>query len=89
MQNKSSIAQLRCKEVINLCDGARLGYVYDVEMDLCTGQVLALVVQGRPRLGGLLGYGPDTIIFWGNIQKIGEDIIFVDQPLQAAAARIL
>ena len=31
------ICDLREKEVINICDGERLGFVEDVEFDLCTG----------------------------------------------------
>ena len=30
------ICDLREKEVINICDGERLGFVEDVEFDLCT-----------------------------------------------------
>ena len=73
------IADLRCKDVINVCDGARLGFVYDVEIDMHTGKVVALVIQGAPRCYGLLGNEPDIVILWHNVQKIGEDIIFVDQ----------
>ncbi len=51
------IGDLRCKEVINVTDGTRYGYVGDVEVDLETGQVRTLVVPGRLRLFGLLGTG--------------------------------
>lgn len=37
---------LRCKEVINICDGCRLGYVGDVECQLPEGQMTALIVPG-------------------------------------------
>ena len=33
------ICDLREKEVINICDGERLGFVEDVEFDLCTGKI--------------------------------------------------
>ena len=36
--------QLRRKEVINLCDGCRLGCVGDVEIKLPEGEVRALIV---------------------------------------------
>ena len=52
---KSRIADLRCKEIINVTDGSRFGYVGDVEVDLDTGRICALVVPGRLRLFGLLG----------------------------------
>ena len=39
-------ADFRCKEVINICDGCRLGYVGDVECRLPDGQLTALIVPG-------------------------------------------
>lgn len=65
------------KEVIDVESGARLGYVYDAEIDVETGQVQALYVPGRARLFGLLGREEDTLIPWANIEKIGDDIILV------------
>lgn len=41
--------QLRRKEVINLCDGCRLGCVGDVEVKLPEGEVRALIVFGPCR----------------------------------------
>ena len=38
------VTELRCKEVINISDGHRLGFVADVEVKLPDGQVVALVV---------------------------------------------
>ncbi|MDO4286925.1 MAG: YlmC/YmxH family sporulation protein [Eubacteriales bacterium] len=68
------IVDLRCKEVISICDGSRLGYVNDVEIDTCTGRLVAIVVPGRPRLG-LLGRREDFVIPWDAIRRIGDDII--------------
>lgn len=74
------IVDLRCKEVINVCDGARLGYTYDVEIDQITGRVVAIIVQGPGRvLGGLIGHGDEFVISWENVKRIGDDIILVDQ----------
>ena len=47
--------RLKCKEVVNVCDGARLGFVCDLELDVCTGQVVSLVVPGAGKCFGLLG----------------------------------
>jgi sporulation protein YlmC with PRC-barrel domain len=41
------IADLRCKEVVNVCDGERLGFVEDVLIDTVTGRMVAIVVPGR------------------------------------------
>ena len=37
------IADFQNKEVINICDGRRIGYICDVEADLRTGRIAALV----------------------------------------------
>ena len=42
-------ADFRCKEVINICDGCRLGYVGDVECRLPDGQLTALIIPGPYR----------------------------------------
>ena len=66
------------KEVININDGRRLGFVCDVEIDLEQGKVEAVVLPGVGRLFGLLGKESEFIIPWEKIVKIGEDIILVD-----------
>ena len=53
--------QLRRKEVINLCDGCKLGYVGDLEVCLPEGTVKAIIVFGPCRFFGLFGRGEDTI----------------------------
>ena len=74
--------QLRRKEVINLCDGCRLGCVGDVEVKLPEGEVRALIVFGPSRFFGLFGRGEDYYIPWDCIQKFGDDIILIDKPFQ-------
>lgn len=73
-----SINELKTKEVINVSDGARLGFVSDVEIDLESGRLTALVVPGAYRLMGFLGKEDDIVIKWENIKKIGDDIIIID-----------
>lgn len=79
------MGELRQKEVINVRDGGRLGFVCDVGIDTHTAQVTALVVYGRSRLFGLLGREPDTVIPWRDIEMIGGDIVLVkcDAPPQS------
>ena len=69
---------LREKEVINVCDGGRLGCVTDLEMDLCTGTILSIVVPGERSMLGLLKARDGIVIPFCRIQKIGEDVILVD-----------
>ncbi len=65
---------LREKEVINLCDGRRLGFVCDLE--LCDGRITAIVVPGE---GALFGFGrcARIVIPWERIETIGSDAILV------------
>ena len=76
------IRGLQRKEVINICDGSRLGYVGDVEVILPEGKVAALVVPGPCRFFGLFGRGEEFYIPWDCIQRIGDDIILIDKPFQ-------
>ena len=74
------IHDLHRKEVINICDGCRLGCVADVDIRVPEGQVVALVVYGPYRFFGLFGRGEEYYIPWECIQRIGDDIILIDKP---------
>ena len=73
---------LRRKEVINICDGCRLGFVNDVEICLPEGSVKAIIVFGPCRFFGLFGRGEEYYIPWDCVQRFGSDIILVDKPYQ-------
>ena len=75
---KSSINSMKSKEVINISDGARLGFVSDVEIDVETGRLVSIVVPGAYRMFGLFGKEEDIVIEWDDIKKIGDEIIIVD-----------
>ena len=72
---------LRCKEVINLSDGARLGYVSDLELEAESGRIFSLVVPCPGKFFGLFGSGGDYVIPWPCIRRIGGDLILVDVEL--------
>jgi YlmC/YmxH family sporulation protein len=74
--NRSS--DFRQKEVINVSDGRRLGFVSDVEIDLEQGRVEAIILPGVGKLLGIFGKDNEFVIPWDKIVKIGEDIILVD-----------
>ena len=63
---------LRRKEVINICDGCRLGYVGDVEICIPEGSVKGIVVFGPCRFFGLFGRGEDYYIPWECIQRFDK-----------------
>ena len=84
---ETRIAELRYKEVISVTDGSRFGYVGDMEVDLESGQVRALVVPGRLRLFGLLGREEDRYIPWESVRRFGEDTILVEHAPQSRPPR--
>ncbi|MGN0171707.1 MAG: YlmC/YmxH family sporulation protein [Acutalibacteraceae bacterium] len=74
------ITDMHDKEVINVCDGSRLGCVDDVEVDTCTAQLCSIVIHGQPKCFGLMGHEDDLIISWKEIEIIGEETILVNRP---------
>ena len=72
------IAELRYKEIINVCSGHRLGYVSDADFDIHTGQLRALIVPGPCRFFGLFGREDDYILPFDCISRIGSDIILIE-----------
>ena len=75
------VSELRYKEIIDVADGSRYGFVGDVEVDLETGQITQLIVPGRLRLCGLLGRWEDTLFPWSSVRRFGADTILVERGL--------
>ena len=69
---------LKQKEVINICDGCRLGFVQDLVLDLPSGRILKIIVPAQGKLLGLFGGDKEYRIPWACIRKIGDDIILVE-----------
>ena len=72
------ITDLNCKEVICVADGRRLGFISDVEIEIPSGKVVAIVVPGPCKFFGVAGRRDDFIIPWDCIKRIGPDIVLVD-----------
>ena len=72
------ISELREKEVINCRDCKRLGYVCDIEFDICTGHITHIIVPGPCKVWGIFGRDQEYVISCSNIKQIGADIILVD-----------
>ena len=66
------------KEVINITDGKRLGYVQDVTADLESGTITSIIVPGSNKAFNLFQSSQDIVIPWNKIHCIGEDIILVE-----------
>lgn len=59
---------LRCKEIINIKTGCKLGYPDDIEFETHTAKIIKLIVYGRPKFFGLFGREEDFIIPWCDIE---------------------
>lgn len=66
------------KMVIDIRTGRHMGELIDVEIDDDTGKITSIVVPGESKVFGLLGSGPDVVISWSRIKKIGPDCILVE-----------
>lgn len=71
------ISEFQIKDVINISDGKKLGVIEDIEININTGRIEAIIVGGASRVLGLFGKDQEFIISWKNILKIGEDVILV------------
>jgi YlmC/YmxH family sporulation protein len=66
------------KEVINISDGRKLGYVQDVCADLKSGHITSIIVPGTSKPFSFLAGEGDIVIPWEKIKCIGENVILVD-----------
>lgn len=66
------------KEVININDGKRLGYVQDVTADLKTGNITSIIVPGSSKFFNNIFSSNDITIPWSSIKCISDELILVD-----------
>ncbi len=72
------LSDISSKDVINDEDGARLGKINDVEIDVATGKILNVHVYRSMKLLNLFGNKNAVMIPWNKIMKIGNDVIIVE-----------
>ncbi|MBQ2955844.1 MAG: YlmC/YmxH family sporulation protein [Clostridia bacterium] len=71
-------SELRMKEVINICDGRRLGRPIDVVFTdgAC---IEAIVVPGQYSVRNMIkGLREGIVIPWNRIRRVGDDVILVE-----------
>ena len=73
-----SFSDLKRKEVINLCDGSRLGHINDLLIDLKCGKIEKVIVPALGKCWGILSTNEEYVIPWECIKKIGDDIILAE-----------
>ncbi|MCL2621909.1 MAG: YlmC/YmxH family sporulation protein [Firmicutes bacterium] len=77
ISSELSFCELRCKEVINVVDGKRLGRICDILFSRHCAKVLGFVVPGCFK-GGFFRRQDEVFIPFNNICKIGCDVILVE-----------
>ena len=73
----SRFMDFKDKEIINLQNGMKIGYVDDIVFDTQSASIQSIVVYGRLRFFGILGREEDTFIAWDDIATVGEDTILI------------
>mgnify|MGYP001287870052 CR=1 FL=1 len=76
------LSELQVKEVISIVDGRRLGYIVDLEIDVKTGKIIALILADRESKGGFFGKAEEIRVLWNQILRIGTDVILVRESLE-------
>ncbi|MGM0750348.1 MAG: YlmC/YmxH family sporulation protein [Bacillota bacterium] len=71
------ISEFQVKDVVSISDGRKLGNIGDIEINLDTGKIEAIVIGGGGKILGFFGKEEDIVIPWSSIVKIGEDVILV------------
>lgn len=72
------ISEFQIKDIVNLADGKKLGTLHDMEINIKTGHINALIVGRNGKWPTIFQKEEEIVIPWGKIKKIGSDIVFVD-----------
>ncbi|WP_297135585.1 YlmC/YmxH family sporulation protein [Terrisporobacter sp.] len=71
------VSDIMDKEIINVKNGKRMGFITDIDIDVNEGRVISFSTTGDG--GGFFSRGIDmNMIFWNDIFKIGCDTIIVN-----------
>ncbi|MEC2074682.1 YlmC/YmxH family sporulation protein [Metabacillus fastidiosus] len=71
------ISEFQTKDVVSVSDGKKLGNIGDFDINVTTGKIQAIIINGNGRVLGFFGKDEEFVIPWRNIVKIGEDVILV------------
>ena len=74
------LSDIQNKDIIKVSDGSLLGNIIDVEINN-DGNVVSLIVFNKK--GSIFSFKTKDEIYvnWGEINKIGEDVILVDKSI--------
>ena len=72
------LSDFKQKEIININDGKRFGFLNDFDIDEYTGKIKKIIVVENGKIFGIFGKESEYFIAWENIKQIGDDIILID-----------
>jgi YlmC/YmxH family sporulation protein len=72
------MCHIKQKEIINISDGKRFGFLSDIDIDEKIGRIKKIIVPGSGKIFGVFGRETEYFIPWSDIKQIGDDIILVD-----------
>lgn len=71
------LSDLQNKNIVNVLDGKNVGSIIDVNVNEM-GAIESLVIENNKKLFSF-SKDEETIVFWKDITKIGEDVILVNK----------
>ncbi|SCA85573.1 hypothetical protein BGLY_1750 [Bacillus glycinifermentans] len=77
LKKMMNISEFQVKDVVNVSNGKKLGSIGDIDINVTTGKIQAIVIGGTGKVFGFFGKEEEIVIPWRNIVKIGEDVILV------------
>ncbi|EDW23683.1 YlmC/YmxH family sporulation protein [Bacillus pumilus] len=75
-----SISEFQIKDVVDVSSGKKLGTIGDIDINVTSGKIQAIIIGGTGKMMGFFGKEEEMIVPWRNIVKIGEDVILVRLP---------
>ena len=70
------LSELQTKKIINISDGKHIGTIMDINIKE-DGQIDSLIIESTKGLFSL-SKEEDSVIYWNDITKIGEDVILIN-----------
>lgn len=75
------LSELEEKEVVNIKTCKKLGYINDLELDMCNGCIKSVIVPVRRCFSlNFFGEKKEYVIPFCQLKQIGPDIILVELP---------
>lgn len=68
------------RQVVNIADGKCLGNIKDIELNLWTGSIEALILPALNGFWHRLQNAGELVIGWEKVVRIGVDVILIDAP---------